>query len=158
MTKDKLNKILGGIAVGSCFIVGVYVVLAPAPDRPRFDPADPTTITRLRGDGSAQFNQGRLQVTFPLDRHMLTVGTGRTVFLTDTTSIFRNAFRSDAVDEVCVEATASFRSVRGEDSRGRAASACMTRRNAATITWQNFQPANLRLVADSFWLHPSFSE
>lgn len=125
-----------------------------------FDPSKPETITAIISETTAHptasFEAGKLSLTYSIDPWMLTASTAKSTFLYQAKRFFKEAFTSPAVQSACVEGTATFHDIRGNDSRGKAIQLCMSRDNARRVNWNNIDTDKLPQIADTSFIHPGF--
>lgn len=129
---------------------------------PAFDPSKPETIAGIISESSARptatFEDGKLSLSYSLDPWMLTASTGKTEFYFQAKNFFGEAFSSPIVQRACIEATATFHDIKGNESQGKAGELCMSRGNAAGVRWDNIDTDNIPQIADSSFLHPAFDK
>lgn len=127
-----------------------------------FEASNPSTITAIISESSAKptatFEDGRLLLTYNLDPWMLTASSGKRVFYSNAKLFFKDAFTSPSVQRACVNVTATFHDIKGNNSLGKAADLCMSRSSAEGVNWDNVDSDNIPRIADSSWLHPAFNK
>ena len=107
---------------------------------------------------TASFEGGKLSLTYSIDPWMLTASTAKSTFLFQAKRFFKEAFTSPVVQFACVEGTATFKDIRGNESRGKAIQLCMSRSNALRVNWDNIDTDKLPQIVDSSFIHPGFTK
>ena len=73
--------------------------------------------------------------------------------LRDSETIFQELAGMSEIKNVSLEWHGSFTDVYGKSEWQPAITVGMTRETMEQITWENFKPENLEIVADEYWLH-----
>jgi hypothetical protein len=130
--------------------------------RPAFDAQNPNTITVIisepKAHAVATFANGNLSLIYSIDPWLLTASTGKFAFLSDAKTFFKDAFTSPVVQYGCIEGTATFKDIRGNERQEMAIELCMSRADAAGVNWDGFDQNNLPSIADRSFVHPAFNK
>jgi hypothetical protein len=127
-----------------------------------FDINKPETIASIIHEAvaspNATFRDGKLSLTYSIDPWLLTASTAKSQFFFKAKEFFSSAFNSPRVQFACVEGSATFRDIRGNESQGKAISLCMSRDSAYGVKWENIEIDQMLLLVDSSFIHPSFNK
>ena len=125
-----------------------------------FDQNKPETISGIISESSARpkatFEDGKLFLTYSLDPWMLTASTGKNMLYLHAKNFFSEAFSSPLVQSACIEATATFHDIKGDENQGKAGEQCMSGNSAAGVRWDNIDTDNIPRIVDYNFIHPSF--
>ncbi len=141
-------------------VVGIIYGSSHDAGRPKYDPANPLTITAIIGSSdagaTASLANGVLTLTYSIDPWLLTVSTAKSTMLSFARTFFEQAFLPEQVRYACIVATGTFKDVRGNTSQGRVGNLCMNRANALLTNWSNVASSDIPKFADRAYMHPSF--
>jgi hypothetical protein len=125
------------------------------------DASKPESIKNIIHESAASptatFRDGTLSLTYSIDPWLLTTSTAKTQFFFKAKEFFPKAFGWPAVQDACVEGSATFHDIRGNESQEPAMWLCMSRASALEVKWDNVDSNNLPSIVDRGFVHPSFN-
>jgi hypothetical protein len=153
--------------LGVVVIIMIVVVVAMNSNS-RNDPAlrsstDPAEIARLvlnqpAANSSAAIDGDRFVMTYSLAPWSLTSGTVIIAFEEHVAELVPLIFqRFPKVNRIDINATGKFSDIRGSSFEQDAIRLMFTRRNAATIQWDEIDHGKIPKLADQYWIHPSMA-
>ncbi|MGD0106391.1 MAG: zinc ribbon domain-containing protein [Rhodopila sp.] len=126
-----------------------------------FDVNEPQTITSIihgaTAHPTATFDNGKLSLTYSIEP-IITTSLAKNAFFIQAKEFFQTAFSSPLVHSACVEGTATFQDIRGNQSQGKALSLCMSHATENSVRWDNIYTGNMPSIADTSFIHPSFNK
>jgi hypothetical protein len=115
-----------------------------------------TFISETDARAVASLEDGVVTISFNLEPWSLLNSVARWTFNDRSMQLFDNIFRNfNDAERIEITAYAAFVDIRGNEKRGKAAYATLTRRTATGIDFRNVKNENLSSIVDDYWMHPA---